>query len=69
MTCRAPLHFRIAHRLVRGGVLVGFHLNLIDNFLDVRNSLGEFVRFVLLRLVLEGLTYQIGGSLHVTLHR
>ena len=35
---------------MRGGVLVGFHLNLIDNFLDVGNSLGEFVRFVLLRL-------------------
>ena len=30
-------------------MLVGLHLNLIDNFLDVGNSPGEFVRFVPLR--------------------
>jgi hypothetical protein len=38
---------------VRGGALVRFHLNLIYNFFDVGNSLGEFVRFVLLYATLQ----------------
>ena len=35
--------------LSRGGALIGLHLNLIYNFLDVGNSLREFGRFVSLR--------------------
>jgi hypothetical protein len=51
--CRTLRHSRIAsfaHSLVRGEVLVGLHLNLIYNFLDVGNSPGKFARFVPLRL-------------------
>jgi hypothetical protein len=76
LTCRTPLHVRIAsfaHRLVRGGVLVRFHLNLIYNFFDVGNSLGEFVRFVpllklgllLMVLVLPRRTARVFGQRHI----